>query len=144
MNVIKVLKRGVLNDGYLCVDYLLSGQVTFEILDILSQGTYAITGYQYLSPCYHIQKPENIQITGILKSGVIRVTYPAFSAGYIEEYLSALVSLIPEKQYTNSYVQTLYDDVKLILRSKFPRKNHEINGINGINGINKQPRIFLD
>lgn len=123
MNIIKVLRRQELNDGYLSVDYLLSGHVTFEGLDILSQRAYTITGYQYLSPCYQIQKSENIQITGILQSSVIQVTFPAYSAGYIEEYLSALVNLIPEEQHANSFVQTLFDDVKMILRSNLQRKN---------------------
>ncbi|MGV8111019.1 hypothetical protein [Methanospirillum sp.] len=123
MNIIKVLRRQELNDGYLSVDYLLSGHVTFEGLDILSHRAYTITGYQYLSPCYQIQKPENIQITGILQSSVIQVTFPAYSAGYIEEYLSALVNLIPEEQHANSFVQTLFDDVKMILRSNLQRKN---------------------
>ncbi|MDX8548808.1 hypothetical protein KHC33_14440 [Methanospirillum sp. J.3.6.1-F.2.7.3] len=123
MNIIKVLRRQELNDGYLSVDYLLSGHVTLEGLDILSQRAYTITGHQYLSTCYQIQKPENIQITGILQSSVIQVTFPAYSAGYIEEYLSALVNLIPEEQHANSFVQTLFDDVKMILRSNLQRKN---------------------
>jgi len=125
VNIIKVLRRQELNDGYLSVDYLLSGHVTLEGLDILSQRAYTITGHQYLSPCYQIQKPENIQITGILQSSVIQVTFPAYSAGYIEEYLSALVNLIPEEQHANSFVQSLYDDVKLVLRSKFLRRKPE-------------------
>ncbi|NLW75525.1 MAG: hypothetical protein GXY18_03745 [Methanomicrobiales archaeon] len=123
MNIIKVLRRQELNDRYLSVDYLLSGHVTLEGLDILSQRAYTITGHQYLSPCYQIQKPENIQITGILQSSVIQVTFPAYSAGYIEEYLSALVNLIPEEQHANSFVQILFDDIKMILRSKLQRKN---------------------
>lgn len=123
MNIIKVLRRQVLSEGYLSADYLLSGHVTFEGLNILSQRAYTITGYQYLSPCYQIQKPENIQITGILQSSVIRFIYPVYSSGYIEEYLSALINLIPEQQYTNSFVQILFDDIKMILRSKLQRKN---------------------
>jgi len=125
VNIIKVLRREVLNDEYLSADYQLSGQVTLEGLGILSQGAYTITGYQYLSPCYHVQKPENIQITGILQSSVIRAIYPVYSAGYIEEYLSALVTLIPDQRHANSFVQTLYDDVKLIFRTKFHRRGSE-------------------
>lgn len=138
MNIIKVLRREVLNDKYLSADYLVSGQVTLEGLDILSQGAYTITGYQYLSPCYHVQKPENIQISGILQSSVIRVTYPVYSAGYIEEYLSALVTLIPDQRHANSFVQTLYDDIKLVFRSKFHRRKSENSE------IEKPSLIFIE
>jgi len=138
VNIIKVLRREVLSDEYLSADYLLSGQVTLEGLDILSQGAYTITGYQYLSPSYHIQKPENIQISGILQSSVIRVTYPVYSAGYVEEYLSGLIHLIPEQQHANSFVQTLYDDVKLFFRSKFHRRRYEKSE------IEKPSLIFIE
>ena len=125
VNIIKILRRDVLSDDYLSTDYLLSGQITLEGLDILSQGAYTITGYQYLSPCYQIQKPENIQITGILQSCVIRVTYPAYTEGYMKEYLSALVTLISDQQHAHSFVQTLYDDIKMVFRSKFHRRSTE-------------------
>ncbi|OQA56008.1 MAG: hypothetical protein BWY45_01972 [Euryarchaeota archaeon ADurb.Bin294] len=132
MNIIKVLRREAISEDYLSADYLLSGQITLEGLDILSNGAYTITGCQYLSPCYHIQKGDNIQISGIIQSSVIRVTYPAYSSGYIEEYLSSLIYLIPELKQTNSFLQTLCDDVKMILRSKFHRNiavNSEIERV---------------
>lgn len=122
MNIHKILRSQLLKKGVIRTDYLVSGQITLEVLETLSHNTYSITGCQYLSPKYLIQKPGDIQITGILHSNVIQVTHPEHSANYMEEYLSGLFSLVPEKKNSVSLIQTMYEDMRAIILSKMRRK----------------------
>ncbi|NLV27018.1 MAG: hypothetical protein GXY48_07625 [Methanomicrobiales archaeon] len=121
MIIHKTLRTQLIRIEYFRTDYQLSGKITLENLNILSQGTHIITGYQYMTPVYLIEKPDDIQISGILDSDVIWVTYPEKNAHYVEDYLSALLMLIPENQPSNSIIITFYRDIKNYLKIKLRR-----------------------
>ncbi|PWR71153.1 hypothetical protein ACKUB1_03165 [Methanospirillum stamsii] len=126
MIIYKTLWTQLIRIGIFRTDYQLSGKITLENLNTLSQGTHIITGYQYLTPVYLIEKPDDIQISGILDSDVIWVTYPEKNAHYVEDYLSALLTLIPENQSSGSFIITYYRDIKNYLFLKL-RKNRYSN-----------------
>lgn len=122
MIIHKAIRTQVIRIGTLRTDFQLSDKITLENLNILSQGSHIMTGYQYLTPVYLIEKPDGIQISGILESNVIWVTYPEQAGHYIEDYLSALLSIIPDQQFSGTIFHTIFRDMKnsvtILLRRK--------------------------
>lgn len=102
MHIKRILRSSLSGNNCLIREYLLSSPVTQTILERLSHGTYSLTGYQYLSPLFAIEKPEGICINGILHSPVIQVRYPLDAASYAEDYLLALLSIIPDPERPES------------------------------------------
>ena len=122
MIIQKVLRRQVLKEGMVRTDYQLSNRVTLDILEKISNNTYTITGYQYLSPSYLIEKPDNITMSGILHSRVIEVVHPEYATHYLEEYLSALLSIIPDQNSSVFILKNLCEDIQVFIRSRKQRK----------------------
>ena len=119
-------------DGIVRTDYLLSSPVTLSTLNDLSQGTFEITGMQYLSPTFIIRKPEGIELHGILSSRVIQVIHSESSAHFIQEYLSALLEIIPEPDGACSLITSITDTLKVwtkILVRKKKKLDTQKNGL---------------
>ena len=117
MIITTVLRTQEVHEGIFRTEYRVSSQITLDTVTTLSQGRYSITGHQYLSPVYLVQKPNSIEISGILQSNVIWVTYPAEVANSMEAYLSAILSLIPDQESAFSFLDSLYDDIRMYWRT---------------------------
>ena len=123
------------NNGIVRTDYLLSSPVTLSILNDLSQGTYEITGMQYLSPTFIIRKPEGIELHGILSSRVIQVIHSESSAHFLQEYLSALLEIIPEPDDACSLITGITDTLKVWTKILIKKKNKQNNQENGLHHL---------
>lgn len=126
MYIQKVIRTQT-DNGIVRTDYLLSSPVTLSILNDLSQGTYEITGRQYLSPTYIIRKPEDIELHGILSSRVIQVVHSESSAHFIQDYLSALLKITCEPDDACSLITGISDRLKLWTRIRIKKKNKQNN-----------------
>ena len=118
MEIMSVRTRTVLSDGRIRREYLLSSPVTKEVLQVLSQGNYEWTGWQYLSPTYLISNHDGVWIRGILKSPVIVVEcLPELSIG-IEDYLYNFLSTIQDSEKPESYLSIIFQSFIQYMRQK--------------------------